>query len=306
VVRVPYPDPYHPVLDTDGSSATLLRYLDHLIDDPYSGIDEVSSVLVEPILGEGGYVIPPDDFLPGLREFCDRHDLLLIVDEVQTGLGRTGKRWAVDHAGVTPDLVCVGKSIGGGIPLSLVAYREDLRPELPSGFHLGTYRANPLALAAGTEVLRELDEGGWIARAAHRGDRLLREFRELAAPDATVGEVRGRGFMIGLEFVRDRGSRRPFGDRARLLRHELLARGVLMHSCGPHDQVLRFMAPLTIEEKLLERGLDLFREALHAGPGPSGPGPMVGHPRPSLSEHRLGPAADAFPPVEPIRPGLPF
>ena len=306
MIRIPFPDPFRPILDSDGSASTLLRYVEHLLTDPYSGVDEVSSVLVEPILGEGGYVIPPDDFLPGLRELCDRHHLLLIADEIQTGLGRTGKRWAVEHSGVTPDLICIGKSIGGGVPLSMVAYRDDLKPDLPPAFHLGTYRANPLGLAAGVEVLRELDEGGWIDRAAHRGPTLLRELREITAADPTVGEVRGRGFMIGIEFVRGQGGRGAFGDRAKLLRQELFGRGLLMHTCGPHDQVLRFMAPLNIEEGLLGRALDLLRDAWHVGAPPTGRGPLAGSRRPSRTEPKLGPAADSFPGPEPIRPGLPL
>ncbi|MCI4360443.1 MAG: aspartate aminotransferase family protein, partial [Thermoplasmata archaeon] len=173
ITRVPYPDPYRPVLDRDGSSQGTISYLEHLISDPYSGVDELSAILVEPILGEGGYIVPPDDFLPSLRELCDRHDLLLIADEIQTGLGRTGKMWAVEHAGVTPDVLCIAKSIGGGIPVSMVAYRSDLGHELPPGFHLGTYRGNPLALAVGTEVLHELQEGEWPKHVARRGAQLL-------------------------------------------------------------------------------------------------------------------------------------
>ncbi len=306
LVRVPYPDPYRPLLDADGSAQGTVRYLEHLLSDPHSGVDEVSSILVEPILGEGGYVLPPPDFLPSLRELCDRHDLLLIVDEVQTGLGRTGKRWAIEHAGVSPDLLCSAKSIGGGLPLSLVAYRPDLGPELPPGFHLGTFRGNPLALAAGTEVLRELDDGGWIARAAHRGPKLLEEFRQLVAHDGTIGEVRGRGFMIGLECVKERTHRVPFGERARSMRRELLSRGVLMHTCGGYDHVLRFMAPLTIEDRLLERGLEAFSDAL----GPSSAPSAVARPKGPRTLRAEGaevtPVHSGFGGPEPIPPGLPF
>ncbi|HEY6238186.1 MAG TPA: aminotransferase class III-fold pyridoxal phosphate-dependent enzyme, partial [Thermoplasmata archaeon] len=239
-------------------------------------VDELSSVLVEPILGEGGYVVPPDDFLPMLREFCDRHDLLLIVDEIQTGLGRTGKMWAVEHANVTPDILCIAKTIGGGIPISMVAYREDLGKELPPGFHLGTYRANPLALAVGTEVLKVLHQEEWPERTARRGKRVLDRFREMSERFPAIGDVRGKGFMIGLEFVSDRTARTPWGDRARQMRRHLLSGGVLMHTCGPFDQVLRFMSPLIIEDELLDRGLAVFEEALHSIDGlPPGPAPAI-------------------------------
>ncbi|MCI4340462.1 MAG: aspartate aminotransferase family protein [Thermoplasmata archaeon] len=263
ITRVPFPDPYRPLLDRDGSSAGTIAYLEHLVSDPYSGVDDLAAVVVEPILGEGGYIVPPSDFLPSLREFCDRHDLLLIADEIQTGLGRTGKMWAVEHAGVTPDILCVAKSIGGGIPVSLVAYRNDLGRELPPGFHLGTYRGNPLALAVGTEVLKVLHEEEWPKRTARRGEQLQQRFREIATRHPSLGDVRGKGFMIGLEFVSDPLRRTPWGDRAKQLRRQLLANGVLMHTCGPYDQVLRFIAPLTIEDELLERGVAAFEEAFN-------------------------------------------
>jgi 4-aminobutyrate aminotransferase-like enzyme len=262
VVRVPYPDPYRPVLGADKGAAGTISYLEHLVSNPHSGVDAISSVLVEPILGEGGYVLPPDDFLPSLREFCDKHGILLIADEVQTGLGRTGRMWAVEHSKVTPDILCIAKTIGGGIPLSVVAYRDDLVKELPRGFHLGTYRANTLALAVGAETVRILKEGTLIDRARSRGEKLLGQFRSFADRHLPIGDVRGKGFMIGVEFVRDRSSRAPWGERAKAMRAALLARGVLMHTSGAWDQTLRFMAPLVIEDELLDRGLAAFEDAL--------------------------------------------
>ncbi|HEV2231086.1 MAG TPA: aspartate aminotransferase family protein, partial [Thermoplasmata archaeon] len=197
IVRVPYPDPYRPVIGAPGSSEGIIAYLQHLVRDPTSGVDEVAAVLVEPVLGEGGYVVPPPDFLPSLREFCDSNELLLIADEVQTGLGRTGKMWAVEHTRVTPDILCIAKSIGGGLPVSMVAYRNDLVESLPRGFHLGTYRGNPLALAVGSEVLRILKEEDWIAQAARRGPALQSRLRTIAESHPSIGDVRGLGFMIG-------------------------------------------------------------------------------------------------------------
>jgi 4-aminobutyrate aminotransferase-like enzyme len=205
--------------------------------------------------------------------------------------------WASEHWGVTPDIVCIAKTIGGGIPLSLVAYREDLVPELPRGFHLGTYRGNPLALAVGTEVLNVLRDEPWIARAARTGPRVVERFREIAARHPAIGDVRGRGFMIGVEFVRDPRTKEPWGDRARAMRQELFQRGVLMHTCGGHDQVLRFMAPLVIEDALLERGLAAFEEAATALDGAvppvrrvvRGPEPSPALPPEPLPEPRLPP-----------------
>jgi 4-aminobutyrate aminotransferase-like enzyme len=299
VVRVPFPDPYRPTLDPDGGCSNLLRYLEHLVADPYSGVDGLAAVVVEPILGEGGYIVPPDDFLPSLREFCDRHDLLLIVDEIQSGLGRTGKMWAVDHARVTPDIVCIAKTIGGGIPLSLIAYRDDLVAELPAGFHIGTFRANPLALAAGTEVLRILKGGDLLDRTAHRGERTKHRFAEMATAHPSIGEVRGRGFMIGVDFVKDAPGRTPWGDRAKAMRRDLLHRGLLMHTCGPFDNVLRFMAPLVIEEELLDRGLEVFEASLAALDAPHGRPPPVPRPAAPLAGPGLVRPSGIAPPVHP-------
>jgi 4-aminobutyrate aminotransferase-like enzyme len=304
IVRVPFPDPYRPLLGPveDLTNATI-RYLEHLANDPHSGVDELSSVLLEPILGEGGYVVPPDDFLPALREFCDSHDLLLIADEVQTGLGRTGKMWAVDHAGVSPDILCVAKTIGGGIPTSMIAYRDDLVPSLPPGFHLGTYRGNPLGLAVGAEVLRVLTTTDVIPRTARRGLALLERFRAIQAIDPSIGDVRGRGFMVGVEFVRSSSDRAPWTDRAKAMRREMFERGVLMHTCGAFDHVLRFMAPLTIEDELLERGLGVFAAAsmaLSAAPvAPARVGAAIPVPRPAPAPTMAMPAAPTFPSPSP-------
>ena len=299
VVRIPYPNPYRPILGDGTSAAPVLEYLEALARDPYSGIDELGAVLVEPVLGEGGYVLPPPDFLPGLREFCDRHDLLLIVDEVQTGLGRTGAMWACEAAGVTPDVLCIGKSIGGGLPLSVVVYRPDLPRALPPGFHLGTYRGNPLALAAGTEVIRELRDGPWVERARHLGPRLLARFREVAARHPSIGDARGSGFMIGIELTRDPARREPWAERAAAARHEMFVRGLLMHTCGAFDNVLRFMAPLVIEDELLDRGVEIFAAAFAALDAAADPG---GHRRgagPAGAPHGLGPAPAFLPPAHP-------
>jgi 4-aminobutyrate aminotransferase-like enzyme len=179
----------------------------------------------------------------------------------------------------------------------MVAYRDDLVPSLPPGFHLGTYRGNPLGLAVGTAVLGVLSSTDVIAQTERRGRQLLERFRAVQATDLSIGDVRGRGFMIGIEFVRSPSDRQPWTDRAKAMRHELFQRGVLMHTCGGYDHVLRFMAPLTIEEELLERGLARFAEAsaaLSAGPvaPPRADSPLSG-PRP------------APPPSIPLRPAPP-
>ncbi len=306
VIRVPYPDPYRPVLE--GTAGTI-RYLEHLLTDPYSGADEASAVLVEPILGEGGYVVPPDDFLPALRELCDAHDLLLILDEIQTGLGRTGRMWACEHVRTTPDILCVAKTIGGGIPVSLVAYRSDLGKPLPPGFHLGTYRGNPLALAVGAESLKILKDGPWVDSARTRGERLKKRLEEIGAAHPSVGEVRGRGFMAALEYVSDPGKRTPFPERAKTMRAEMFRRGVMMHTCGGFDNVQRYIAPLTIEDELIERGLEVLEGTLtdlERGESPAPPSrPVVrvpaGPPRSLRGPTRAPEHPRPAPPLSPRR-----
>jgi 4-aminobutyrate aminotransferase len=264
VARVPYPYAYRwPLGDAEDCASAVLSYIEHLISDPYTGIGEPCAIIVEPIQGEGGYIVPPRDFLRGLREICDRHDLLLIADEVQTGVGRTGRWWAVEHFGVTPDIMCISKAIGGGIPLALVAYRRDLDEKLEEMFHLGTYRANPLAMAAGNAVLEYIESRGLLKRTEELGGYALHRFEELSGRYPMVGDVRGLGFMVGIELVRP-GTKEPWPEAAARIRRELLERGVLMHTCGHYGNVLRFMAPLVITKRHLDAGLEAFEAALRA------------------------------------------
>jgi 2,4-diaminobutyrate 4-transaminase len=260
--HLPYPYPYRfPISVREGDEGKIVvDMLKHIVRDPYSGVDPVAGVLVEPIQGEGGYIVPPPDFLRMLREFTEEEGIPLIVDEVQTGLGRTGTVWASDGYGVTPDIMCVSKAIGGGIPVSLITYREEYDSNLPPGFHLGTYRGNPLALAAGNEILKELRETDILTRVRRKGEQIKSHLEEIADSCPIIGDVRGRGFMIGVELVK--GNKAPATEDARRIRSLLFNRGVLMHTCGHYSNVMRFMAPLTIEDELIERGLEIFRQAV--------------------------------------------
>jgi 4-aminobutyrate aminotransferase and related aminotransferases len=182
VVRVPYPYPYRcplPARDADECGLAVLDYIDHILENPYSGVGDVAGIIVEPIQGEGGYIIPPKDFLKGLREISDKHGVLLIVDEIQTGVGRTGEWWAVDHYKVTPDVMCISKAIGNGIPISFVAYRRDLDEKLEETFHFGTYRANPLGLAAASAVIDYIESRNLLERTRQLGAIALKRFNEI-------------------------------------------------------------------------------------------------------------------------------
>jgi len=253
-IRVPYPYQFR-CKDEDCLNHSL-----HAVEEAIRlNADEVAGVMVEPILGEGGYVVPPVGFLRGLREIADRWNVVLIVDEVQSGVGRTGKVWAHQWEGIEPDIMCASKAIGSGIPISLVAYRRDLT-DLPRAFHLGTYRGNPLGLAAGKAVLENLTED-LLERVRAVGEMMKTRFQEINE-EISGGrmDVRGRGFMIGFELVKE--EKRPWPEGTTAMIDSLFKRGVLMYKCGIHNNVLRFMAPLTTPEKLLDRGLQVFSSAL--------------------------------------------
>lgn len=221
------------------------------------------SLLVEPVQGEGGYIVPPMGFLKMVRDFCDDHRMLFIVDEIQSGMGRTGKMWAFEHEGVQPDVVCIAKSVGGGVPVSLVYYRNELDRQLPTPFHMGTYRGNPLALAAGIEMLREVPRH--LERVASKGGELLNSFSSIESP--LISDVRGRGFMIGIELA-ENGKPLP-RERMLELKHALLGRGLMMHTCGKHSNVFRFMGALNIPDELLAKGIKIFESGLKQERGAS-------------------------------------
>jgi len=261
VYRLPYPYPYRfPIKASGEESKIVVDYLDHLLSDPHSGVDDVAAVIVEPIQGEGGYIVPPDDFLPMLREVTEKHGVLLIVDEIQSGMGRTGRWWAIEHTGVKPDIMTISKAIANGIPISLVAYRKEYDDKVPLAFHLGTYRGNLLGMASAIAVIDYIKTRNLIDRAEKVGERMLNEFRNIQS--RIVGDVRGRGFMIGIELVRDRSMKTPGKEIAERLREELAKNGVLMHTCGHYDNVMRFMAPLTTPEKLLSIVVEEFEKSI--------------------------------------------
>jgi 4-aminobutyrate aminotransferase len=265
VVRVPYPYPYRcpfPARDPEECGYAVLSYIEHLLEDPYSGVGEVAGIIVEPIQGEGGYIVPPKNFLKGLREIADKYGVLLIADEVQSGVGRTGRWWGIENFNVSPDIMCISKAIGGGIPISFVAYRSDLDEKLEETFHFGTYRANPLGLAAGAAVIEYIETRNLLERTRALGEYALRRFSELMDQSNIVGDVRGIGFMIGIELVEDKKSKKPGTKLATELRKRLFEKGLLMHTCGHYGNVMRFMAPLVITKRHLDIGLDIFAETI--------------------------------------------
>ncbi len=259
VYRAPYPDPYR-TPETD-ATAFVMRRLDEMFAthvDP----GQVAAIFVEPMLGEGGFVVPPPDFLPALRALCDRLDILLVVDEVQTGMGRTGKMFASEHAGIEPDLMVVGKSIAAGLPLSAVVGRREVFASVPPQALGGTYVGNPVACAAALAVLDIMEAEHLPDRAARLGALLRERLTAMARRHSLVGDVRGLGAMMGIELVTDRRTKAPAAAETAAVVARALAGGVILLTAGVRRNVIRFLMPLTIPEEILEEGLGVLDHAL--------------------------------------------
>lgn len=257
IFRAPFPYLYRPPFGEEGDCVQqCLSYLERAFDDPYSGLTDPAAIILEPIQGEGGVIPAPDEFMRGLRRIATDHGALLITDEIQAGFGRTGKMWASDSSGVTPDIVAMAKTIGGGIPLAAIAYRAAYDTELPVSFHIGTYRGNPVACAGGAEVIRFLQENHLVERAAKLGVDVERALRDIASSSKTLGDVRGRGLYFGMEFVEDKRTKKPSPDITSKVRDEFFKRGVIAYSAGHYANVLRFIPPLTITKELIDASIE--------------------------------------------------
>jgi 4-aminobutyrate aminotransferase len=268
VTHVPYPDPYRPRLAFDSGTSDVGRAVIDFIEDVVfvhdAPPDEVAAILVEPIQGEGGYVVPPASFLPGLRELCDRHGILLVADEVQSGMGRTGKWWAIEHWGVEPDIVASAKGIASGVPLGAMIARRSVATWGP-GTHGNTYGGNPLACVSALATLTVIESGG-LANAAAVGAYAIDRLRAMAARHPSMGDVRGKGLMIGVELVRDRATR----ERAEELRDEVarlaFEHGLLVLGCG--RSTLRLIPPLVVTRAEIDEALEILDHVLDvAEPG---------------------------------------
>ncbi|MDR7444437.1 MAG: 4-aminobutyrate--2-oxoglutarate transaminase, partial [Armatimonadota bacterium] len=256
VYRIPYPYPYRsPFPDPDQTVAYCLERLREAFT-LHVQPDRVAAVVVEPVLGEGGFVVPPPGFLPRLAEICRAHGILLIADEVQTGFGRTGRMWAVEHFGLEPDLLVVGKSIAAGLPLSGVIGRAEILDWVPEGGIGGTYGGNPLSCAAALAVLDILEEERLVERAVRIGERLLAAFRDLQERCPHVGDVRGLGAMVAMEFVEDPRTKEPAPHLVTRVIARARERGVLLLRAGIHGNVVRILVPLVIRDDQLSEALE--------------------------------------------------
>ena len=268
VSRVPFPYCYRCPFGLENSSCGL-ACVEHVADviDSELGASEVACVVVEPVQGEGGFVIAPDDFLPALSAVCSERDILLVADEVQSGMGRTGKMFASEHYGVVPDVVTTAKSLGAGLPISGVTGRAEVMDAPHVGGLGGTYGGNPVACAAALAVIAELTETDLLQRAETQGDRIRARLDPLVDRLGVVGEVRGLGPMVGIELVTDRKSKEPAKIETAAVVKRCFAEGVLVLKAGTYDNVVRLLAPLVISDTDLERGLDVLVASLEWADG---------------------------------------
>jgi len=259
VTHVPYPNSYRPVFAGADQGQAVLDYIEHVLFEANLPPNEVAAIVVEPILGEGGYVVPPDSFLPGLRALCDRHGILLVLDEVQCGIGRTGKMFACHHWDVVPDIMILAKGLGSGMPIGMTVAKKSIIQTWPRGAHGNTYGGNPLCCAAALATL-DLVEREYARNAAEVGAYAIGRLRELQARHEVIGDVRGKGLMIGMELVTDRISKTPARDLCSAVLHRAFRNGLILLSCGA--STVRLMPPLMITKHDVDEAVSLLEESL--------------------------------------------
>jgi 4-aminobutyrate aminotransferase/(S)-3-amino-2-methylpropionate transaminase len=264
VYRLPFPYEYRPPFSTDGPTSVGTACAEHLADvvDHELGADRVACIVIEPVQGEGGFVVAPQDFMTALRDICTERGIIFIDDEIQSGMGRTGKMFAIEHYGVVPDIVTTAKSLGAGLPISAVTGRADLMEAPHVGGLGGTYGGNPVACAAALAVIAELGETDLLDRADKQGGIIRDRLDPLVDALGIVGEVRGLGPMVGIELVVDEHTKEPNKLAAAAVLKRCHEHGVLILKAGTYDNVVRLLAPLVISEEDLHEGLDVLTDAL--------------------------------------------
>jgi len=260
IYRVPYAYPYRPPAEPqEGCSfgEACAALLDGLFAQQVAA-EDVAALIVEPVLGEGGFVVPPNDYLPALKRRCEEHGIVFIADEVQTGFGRAGEMFAVEHSGVEPDLVVLAKSLASGLPLSAVLGRAEVMDAPDEGALGGTYPGNPVALASAMAVLDRFEDGELLERSRRIGEKIRDRFSALAEEVELIGEVRGLGAMSAVEFVKDRRTKEPAKGEVGEILKLAARRGVLALSAGVWGNCVRFLTPLVITDEQLDEALDVL------------------------------------------------
>jgi 4-aminobutyrate aminotransferase/(S)-3-amino-2-methylpropionate transaminase len=256
IYHAPFPNALHRV--SVEHSLEVVEYLFKVDVEP----ERVAAIVVEPVQGEGGFYIAPPEFLQRLRKLCDAHGILLISDEIQAGVARTGKMFAIEHSGVVPDLITMAKSLAGGFPLSAVVGRADIMDSAAPGGLGGTYAGNPLACAAALAVLDVIEEEGLLERSLHLGEHLQGRLREMAGRFTCIGDVRGLGAMVAMEFFKDAERRLPDSELPKALVSKAAEQGLILLSCGMYGNVIRILVPLTATDSQVDEGLSILEKSL--------------------------------------------
>jgi 4-aminobutyrate aminotransferase len=242
------------------ASAYALEQLEYLLASQTAPKD-TAAILIESVMGEGGYIVPPTSFMKGLREICDKHGIMLIFDEVQSGFGRTGKWFALEHFGVVPDIITAAKGIASGMPLSAVFSRTDIMKKLDVGSIGGTYGGNAVACAAGVATIRAMRDEKMLENATDKGIQLMTGLRKLQEEYPQIGDVRGKGLMVGTEFIIDE-SQAKAKQLVKDVIHSAEEKGMLLLSCGTYDNILRWIPPLNVTSEQINDGLRIFGDSL--------------------------------------------
>jgi 4-aminobutyrate aminotransferase/(S)-3-amino-2-methylpropionate transaminase len=256
VYHVPFPIAYHGVSVQDSLDA-----LEHVFKYDIEP-QRVAAIIVEPVMGEGGFYIAPPEFLQALRRLCDQHGIVLVVDEIQTGFARTGKLFAVEHAGIEPDLMTMAKSLAGGFPLAAVVGKAAIMDAPNPGGLGGTYAGSPVACAAALAVLDVIEQENLCTRAVHIGELITGTLRAVANEIPAIGEVRNLGAMVALELVKNRDPHAPDADLTKALTKRAAEKGLVLLSCGLYGNVIRFLVPLTASDALVKEGMGIVVESL--------------------------------------------
>lgn len=259
VYVAPYPYAYRYGWSEEQTSQWCLEELEFLLLSQ-TAPEETAAILIEPVLGEGGYVVPPADFMVGLRDICDKYDILMIADEVQSGFGRTGKWFAFENFNIEPDIIVVAKGIASGLPLSGIFSSLELMEKWEPGSHGGTYGGNAVACAAAAATIRVIEEEGLLDNTVDRGSQLLAGLGHLQEKYPGIGDVRGLGLMVGTEFRSP--DRKPNKKAAKAVIKACLDEGLILLSCGTWDNTVRWIPPLNVDEGQITKGLEIFEKAL--------------------------------------------
>jgi 4-aminobutyrate aminotransferase len=256
----PFPYAFKLGMSEEQASAYALEQLEYLLVSQTAPKD-TAAILIESVMGEGGYIVPPASFMKSLRELCDKHGILLILDEVQSGFGRTGKWFAFEHFGVVPDIITAAKGIASGMPLSAVFSRTEIMKKLDVGSIGGTYGGNAVACAAGVATIKAMRDEKMLENATERGTQLMTGLRKYQEEYSQIGDVRGLGLMVGTEFIVDK-SQAKAKQLVKDVIHSAEEKGLLLLSCGTYDNILRWIPPLNVTSEQINDGLKIFGESL--------------------------------------------